>query len=98
MSLAGDDHVIDHGNAEQQTGLHKLQRQQAVCFAGTTIAAGMVVHDQCARHALAQQGTEHIRRADQHAIHLAQGGDVTTANAVARIQAKDMHRLLLCLP
>ena len=90
--------MIDHRNSEKQTGLHKLQGQQAVCFTGTTIAAGMVVHDQRARHAFAQQGTKDIGRADQHAIHLAQGGDVATANAVARIQAKDVHRLLLCLP
>lgn len=89
--------MIEKRNAEQATRLHKLQRQHAIRFAGPTVTAGVVMHDQGAGHPFAQQRSEDIGWADLHAIDLAQCGDVATANAVARIEAKDVDGLLLGL-
>lgn len=90
--------MIDQWDPKHQARLHKLQGQQAVGFAGATVAAGVVVHDQRAGHALAQERAKDIGGTDLHAIDLTQGCDVAAANAVARIQAKDVNRLLLAEP
>lgn len=90
--------MIDEWDPKQQARLNKLHGQQAVGFAGATVTAGVVVHDQRAGHALAQEWAKDIGRTDLHAIDLTQGCDVAAANAVAGVQAKDVNRLLLAEP
>ncbi len=89
--------MVDERDAKQDASLHKLQRKLAIGLAGSTVAAGMVVHDESACLALTQQRSEDISGADMNAIDLAQRSDVPRANPIARIEAKYVHHLLFSL-
>ncbi len=89
--------MVNKRDTQEQSGLQNLGRQQAVWLAGLNIAARVIVDDQRAGHRLTQERAEDVSGTDVDPIHLTEGRDVSTANAIFRIQAKDMHRLLLGL-
>ena len=97
MAFTRDDNMVDERDAKKGPGLHKLQRKLAIGLAGSTVPAGMVVHDQRSGLAFTQQRSKDISGADMNAIDLAQRSDMARANAIARIEAKHMHHLLFVL-
>lgn len=77
--------MVNKRNAQEQSSLQNLGRQQAIWLAGLNIATRVIVDDQRAGHRLTQERAEDVGGADVHPIHLTKGRDVSTANAVFRI-------------
>lgn len=97
MAFTRDDNMVDERDAKKGPGLHKLHRKLAIGLAGSTVPAGMVVHDKRSGLAFTQQRSEDISGADMNAIDLAQRSDMARANAVACVESEDVHHLLFPL-
>ncbi len=97
IAAAGHHDVIEQRDTQEVPGLRQPQGELLVFGARARLAAWVVVRHQRRGHPLAEQRPEHIGGAHQHAIDLPQGGDVTAADAVARVESEDVHRLLLAL-
>ena len=85
MALACDDNMVDQRDTDEDPGLHKLQRKLAVRLTWATVAAWVVVYDESAGQAFAQERSEDIRKTDMNAIDLTQRYDVPGSNAIANI-------------